>query len=296
MLNKLGKIEEKINAIIGKLLAAILGLFSKIIHKVIPQSFFDKVKAVKNNSKEKTIQKLNSFKEFNIRKYKELNQGKDKLFDKINEVQNYPVKGKLTEKFILSKNYLITTPPKEQLKAINQGILAPFKKLTTKIKSLKSFNLKLAAPISILVFLGVYGIYIATIEIYKSEFPSREPASVQEYDYRPDYRLYNQKTLKILNVKVPIFVESVGEVDSITIDFSLRLSTRFSRHYLVEYEYKLKDYFFTGVEPVISDFPMQEEGKQVLKEKIEEEINNFLYDNNVEGFVEEVNILYMVGS
>ena len=63
-----------------------------------------------------------------------------------------------------------------------------------------------------------------------------------------------------------------------------------------EYEYKLKDYFFTMVEAVVSDFPMETEGKEVLKETIMIEVENFLEDNNVEGVVEEVNILYIVGS
>ena len=161
---------------------------------------------------------------------------------------------------------------------------------------MKSNYFKIGTGLALLSLLGFYAVYLGSNNIFQTEFPSRKIASVQEYDYRPDYRFYENKVLRIQNVKVPIFVEEIGDIDSITIDFSLRVSTKFAKYYLEEYEYRLKDYFFTSVEPVSSDFPIQDEGKEVLKEAIQDEINNFLYDNNVEGEVLEVNILYMVGS
>ena len=147
-----------------------------------------------------------------------------------------------------------------------------------------------------LIIAGAVGSYISYQEIYKQEFPTRAPASVQEYDYRPDYESYETRTVKIMNMKVPVEVESVREISSITIDFTIRTTTRFSRLFIENYDYKLKDYFFTTVEPVVSDFPLESEGKSVLKEKITEEVNNFLRENGVEGVVEEVKIVFIVAS
>ena len=147
------------------------------------------------------------------------------------------------------------------------------------------------------IALGSYSIYLGSTDIYQHEYPNRGIASTEQaYDYRPEYRQYADRTLKIQNIKVPIYTERLGEIDSITVDFSLRLSTKFSKYYLEECEYKLKDYFFTTVEPILSGFLINEEGKEVLKEKIIIEIDNFLKENNVEGHVDDVNILYIVGS
>ena len=48
--------------------------------------------------------------------------------------------------------------------------------------------------------------------------------------------------------------------------------------------------------PIVSDFAIEEEGKEVLKEKIQKEVQSFLDKERVEGQVLEVNIQYIVGS
>lgn len=102
--------------------------------------------------------------------------------------------------------------------------------------------------------------------------------------------------MKVFNVKIPIYVEDVKAISSVTVDFTVRTSTRFAKQYLEEYEYKLKDYFFMTTEPVISTFPLKHEGKSILKEKIQDELNVFLNENKVEGQVQEVDIIFIVGS
>ena len=147
-----------------------------------------------------------------------------------------------------------------------------------------------------LILFGGFSAYQSYNDIYQKEFPTRAPASVQEYDYRPEYKSFESRTIKIMNMKIPVEVANVREISSVTIDFTIRTTTRFSRLFLENYDYKLKDYFFTTVEPVISDFPLESEGKSVLKEKITEEVNNFLRENGVEGVVEEVEIVFIVAS
>ena len=53
---------------------------------------------------------------------------------------------------------------------------------------------------------------------------------------------------------------------------------------------ELKDYFFMNVQPIISSFPLESEGKKILKEKIQKELNIFLSTQKVEGQVIDVNI------
>ena len=102
--------------------------------------------------------------------------------------------------------------------------------------------------------------------------------------------------MKVMNVKIPIYRENVRQVRSITVDFTVRTTTRFAKKYLEHYEMQLKDYFFTHTEPVISSFPIEKEGKEVFKEKIAIDLNNFLAENNVEGEVEEVGISFIVAN
>jgi hypothetical protein len=292
MLDKFEKLEEFINKILGKVLAS---LFQSLI-RLIPKSISTKYKAKKQNYKEWKIRKIEVSKKNAISGYGALKVKIDQFFNKINEIQNYPVKEKAIEKLLSFKNFLLTTTPKQHVKNIKNFVSPKLAKLMTKIKSINKKNAVIAFSLLFVMITGGLGVYLGANSIFKNEFPSRSIASVQEYDYRPDYKMYEQKTLKITNMKVPIFVESVEKINSVTVDFSLRTSTRFAKHYLIEYEYRLKDYFFTTVEPVVSDFPMQTEGKEVLKEKIREELNNFLYENHVEGEIEEVNILFIVGS
>jgi hypothetical protein len=296
MIEKIEKLENFLNKIIGKLLSSIGVFLLKIIHFIIPAIVFRKITETKLSSKKKLTSSKDFLKNNILNQYQNFNKAKDSGFDKIESLQKYPFKEKGIEKLGIAKTFILTTPPKQHYLSLKNFFIQTFNRIKSWFKQLDHQQLKVGTSVAFFIFIGGYGIYYSIQEVYKSEFPYREPASVQEYDYKPGYKVYAEKTLQVLNIKLPIFVESIGKVDSITIDFSVRTSTRFAKYYLVEYEYKLKDYFFTTVEPVVSDFPMETEGKEVLKEKIREEIDNFLYENYVEGHVEEVNILYMVGS
>ncbi len=296
MLDKLEKIEEKINEGLGKVFKKLSSLLLRFFSAIIPKFIKNFYLKVKNNalSTKKASLKITQTKWESAKVF--ITDKKTRFFKKIDDIQNFPVKEKGIEKALEFKTFLIETSPqqhKENLKLLIKKIL---ERVKTKLSFVKSNYFKIGTGLALLSLLGFYAVYLGSNNIFQTEFPSRKIASVQEYDYRPDYRFYENKVLRIQNVKVPIFVEEIGDIDSITIDFSLRVSTKFAKYYLEEYEYRLKDYFFTSVEPVSSDFPIQDEGKEVLKEAIQDEINNFLYDNNVEGEVLEVNILYMVGS
>lgn len=292
MIEKFAKLEEMLNKVLGKIFTAIFVLISKMIPSPISNFYHRSKLGVLTWRKSK----VDTCKTYLLKVHTFTKNKSDQFFAKVDDIQKYPVKEKGIETIQKAKNFLLTTTPKQYKEIIVSFFKPKIKLLKLKIKSVNKPNAIIATSLVALVIFGSFGVYFGANEIFRTEYPSRKIASVQEYDYRPEYKLYEQKTLKILNMKVPVIVDGVEKINSITIDFSLRTSTRFAKYYLIQYEYKLKDYFFTTVEPVISDFPIEEEGKEVLKEKIQEEINNFLYENHVEGEVEEVNILYMVGS
>jgi flagellar basal body-associated protein FliL len=296
MLDKIGKLEEKINKVLGKVIQMTKALCLKLFLAIIPNIVINAYKSSKQKSLTSVNQSFSGFKTLFISFNRKVSTKKENFFNHIDKIQQYPVKEKGREKFQNLKVLLLESSPKVHLTNLKIWLKEKIKWIYTKLNFTKSYHFKLGVCLSFFSAIGLYTIYFGSSSIFESEYPSRSIASAQEYDYRPEYKYYQDKTLQILNVKVPIYVEKQGSIDSITIDFSLRLSTKFSKYFLQEYEYKLKDYFFTAVEPVESDFPIHEEGKEVLKEAIQDEINNFLIDNNVEGEVLEVNILYLVGS
>lgn len=296
MLDKFEKIENSINGLLSKLFGWFWNLLKKLIHKVLPSKFFTWIEQKKSQSKTYKTEFVAKQKSRGQLAMTELKKRKDQFFDKAQALQKYPVKEKGLEKLSSLKEFLFETHPKVHWFTFKQYMKPKMELFKTQATSFNNIYTKVfLGSLGILIFSGSLA-YLMGHRIYREEFPLRAPANVQEYDYRPDYRLYEKKTVKVLNVKVPIWSEGVADIGTITIDFSVRTSTRFARYYITEYEYKLRDYFFTAVEPVVSDFPIEGEGKELLKAKIQEELNNFLIENNVEGEVEEVHILYIVGS
>ncbi len=289
MLDKLEKFEEKANEIIEKLKALIFAF----IHKLIPQKVFNIVALIKLKIinqcliiKRRVSEKI-SLLVTKLVLYKNL------ISKTIDAIQKYPIKEKTDKVLEHLKKILLKTPLKNHANWFIDQSKYHINKFDETLERLGKSQLGFAAIVLFVMSIGFYGVYRSTSKIYQEEFTSRTPASVQQYAKNPKYKMYIKKTLTVENIKVPIFAENVKQVRSITISFSVRTSTRFAKQYLVYYENQLKDYFFTSVEPVISSFPLESEGKLVLKEKIIYELNNFLAENKVEGLVEEVSIVFI---
>ena len=256
-------------------------------------SYFNRLRQRVNLKISDSTQKIQSSKHNAKNSFLDL---KLKIFLSIDRFIKYSHQKEFNKILLKWKTKVLSTPPSQHM----SKLMVLIKKLLVRIKfyvsKLISSQTAVRALSISLIMTGAVSIYFSYSDIYQSQNPNRSPASVQQYDYRPEYKTFQSRTHKVMNMKVPVEVESVREISSITIDFTIRTTTRFSKLFLENYEYKLKDYFFTTVEPVISDFPLESEGKDVLKEKITEEVNNFLRENAVEGTVEEVEIVFIVAS
>lgn len=289
MLNKLEKFEEKVNEIIEKLKALIFALFFKLI----PQKVFTIVALIKTKIINKCLILRSRVSEKISLVATKVIIFKNLTSKTIDDIQKYPIKEKAFHLLEYLKKLLLKTPLKNHASWFIDKAKFHINKFDETLERLGKAQLGFAAIVLFVMSIGFYGVYRSSNQIYQEEFTSRTPASVQEYARKPKYKMFKKKTLTIENIKVPIFAENVKQVRSITISFSVRTSTRFAKQYLVYYENQLKDYFFTSVEPVISSFPLETEGKLVLKEKIIYELNNFLAEKKVEGIVEEVSIVFI---
>ena len=282
MLKKFEKIESTVNGLIEKLVA----LFFRLLHTILPKklfNFINKTKAKIKNTKQRVVGWfILSIMKLQTKVLELFHQSKNikTNLEKLNPAERIKTKALNTKKFLL------TTPLKTHFKFFYSLI----NKFSNFYKKLSATQLAMTFTAFVMLFTGSYGVYQSSKDIIQKEFPSRAPASVQEYDVRPDYRLYIRKTVKFYNMSLPITVEQIGKIRKVVFEFSVMTSTRWARYYLQNNEVQLKDYFYTTVEPVVSDFPLKEEGKLVLKEKIRVEINNFLRESGVEGEVEEVRL------
>jgi hypothetical protein len=126
---------------------------------------------------------------------------------------------------------------------------------------------------------------------------SRGPASAQvdEYD-RPVYYKKQTRHLEFTALRLPVYLPSVNELKSVDVDFTVTFTTREATLLMSKLEFQLRDHLILNVEPSIASFPLQEEGKQILKEKLHEEVTSFMQERKVPGEVQEVKITYILAN
>lgn len=290
MLDKFAIIEEKLNWVLSKLLQFVRKLIIKIVPTPIQTVWLKFIRHI-NEVTHNTRAVVNSFfvnsALFISEKFVDLKLKRKEFAGKVDETK------KIGDRI---KAFFMGTPVATTKKFLND------QKVAIRIFIKNHFNQekfdKFAPRFLVvsLLGLGIFSVVKVSHNIYRQENPYRKPASIQVYDEKPKYHFFQQQTVKIQNIKVPLQATRVGKMDSLTIDFSVRTSTRFASYFISENEHKLKDYFFTAVEPIVSDFALDEDGKEVLKEKIQKEIQRFLDKEKVRGEVLEVHLLYVIGS
>jgi flagellar basal body-associated protein FliL len=102
--------------------------------------------------------------------------------------------------------------------------------------------------------------------------------------------------MMIEDINLQLFLEDTHRNKQVWLDFSILASNRNVILYLQEHEVELKDHLSTNVEPVIPQLPIEEEGRQIIKDKIRFELNDFLEKNHIEGKILDVYLRYLMVS
>jgi len=113
---------------------------------------------------------------------------------------------------------------------------------------------------------------------------------------RPVYYRQAERMMSLTEINLQIFLEDTNRNRQVWIDFSVLASNRNVILYLKDHEIELKDHLTNNVEPVIPQLPVEEEGRQIIKEKMRLEINQFLEKNGIEGKILEVYLDYLMVS
>ena len=177
-------------------------------------------------------------------------------------------------------------------------ILTPFLIVGQWLKGLSAVHSLLLLTFttgSILAFIGIG--YSGKKLVTHHLDVNRYPASVEVIEYgRPGYYKKESRHFDLTNLRLPVYIAKINEIQSVDIDFTATLSNRNSRIFLEKKEIQLRDHLILQVEPAVASFTLEEEGKEIIRQKVFDEINAFLKNNEIEGEVIEVKITYVLAN
>ncbi len=176
--------------------------------------------------------------------------------------------------------------------------LLPFKILALWLQGLSPGQVLLllsftGGSILALIGIGFSGKKMALSYLDTGRFPASE--EVLSYD-RPDYYKKDRRHAMFVNLRLPVYFAQINEVKNVDIDFTVTLSNRNTRMFIEKHDFKIRDHLILQIEPSVASFPIEEEGKQVIKNKLLVEINEFLKQHEIEGTAEEVNLTYILAN
>lgn len=280
----LEKIEILLNALLLKLGEFILGL--------IPESIKRKF-AVLMNGYRKIIQALKAFPP--VIKLKIISLVK---FLK-STAATFNFKAALQETYKKALAQYKEKSPSQSSGKLKTLFMAPFLVIGQWLNGLSAAQSMLLLTFSAGSFLAVLGIFFSGQRLVSGNSNAlRSPASVEEeiaYE-RPDYYKKQTKHFTITSLRLPVYVAKVNEIKSVDLDFTATLSNRYSRLFLEKNEFELRDHLILQLEPSVASFPLEEEGKVIIREKLLTEINDFLRLNEIEGEVVELKITYVLAN
>jgi flagellar basal body-associated protein FliL len=111
---------------------------------------------------------------------------------------------------------------------------------------------------------------------------------------RPKYFMQVDKLLTMKNLNLQLFLEDTRRNRQVWIDFTALSTNRNIVLFLKDNDVQLRDHINTFVEPVIPQLPIEDEGRQIIRDKIKLEINEFLKKSGVEGSIQEIYLDYLM--
>lgn len=287
-MGKWERIEEFLNHIL-----TIIGNFlsrnaSKATPKKIKETYSNtgkKLKDIRENAdvyKQKAISQISSSKDHVIQK---VAIAKEKTNTVITKAKETDYKSLEYKKMILAFCALL---------------IIPLSKLKTWYLSLKPTTMLTIISLSTVGALSSITIYKQSQKIQDN---SRTPASelVEEVDQataisrRPAYFKKYEKQFTVTNVVLPAYLDGKSNLRKLVIDFSIESSNRYIKEYFWDNPHLIQDRLNSRIEPVSVSFPLENEGKEIIKDKIKRELNILINDLKMKGEIDDVRIHSMIG-
>ncbi len=123
----------------------------------------------------------------------------------------------------------------------------------------------------------------------------RAPASAEKDPYdRPEYHKETKRQVIFTSYRLHVYAGGVNDLKTVDIDFTVTVNNRFGRLFLDKREFQLRDHLINRIEPIEASFPLELEGKEILRQKLIMELNNYLIKHKVEAEVQDVQITYIL--
>jgi|GEM_PF-4539205 len=215
----------------------------------------------------------------------------------------------LSPRLFLQHFLLILSQLKEKIKNTGSFILGMIRIFLSKILSkeywqlhfntLKENKLLLFAWASSCLFVIVMGFLSSSLFYTQKGGPSLKENSertlasdstVSLLSPRKSYYNLEKRQIHLVGLLIPVFFENIHDFKTISLDIVITLKDRYSTEFFKKREYLLYDLFNSSLYPMASVFPLDEEGKRVIKEKIKEEVNLLLKQQGLESSTESVEI------
>lgn len=282
---------NKIEIFLNKLLLKLADWFIQTLHKKLPKKIFelwDRFDAFRADFKIKIKNLPALIKEWAIKKIKGLKEYASTF--------NFKAKFQESYKAAMAK-YAEQKDLKEgRIKNLKKILLAPFLLMGQWVRGLTVLQSMMLMGFTGASFLAVIG-FIFSGQRLVNHYANRTPASVEAITYdRPDYYKQDSRHIIVTNFRIPVYVAEVNEIKSVDIDFIAQISNRNARNFLDKNEFQLRDHIISHFEPSIASFPLEEEGKKIIKEKLLIELNEFIKQYGQEGFVENLKITYILAN
>lgn len=132
----------------------------------------------------------------------------------------------------------------------------------------------------------------------KAEKKQQEFQKMIQAGKRPEYLRRKEKQFQVYNVVLPAyFGGDKNRLNKVILDFTIESSNKYIREYFFtgKRDHVIHDVLNTKVEPISVDFPLENEGKIIIKDKIKEELNKKIKDLGIKGEIREIYIHSLMG-
>ena len=276
---------EKIESKINQKIESSLSSCSKVIKGATPE----KIVELKQQAGQKIIVSKNKLVEAPASLSQKINHLKSTTIDQVQSLREDLNKNLQKGKEGKWSKFGIAA---SLIAAFEWALIPVYKKLTLYFSTISPGALAsgiVLVTVSTITGIGVYN--NSTKIAQEAGIVDREPASIERpLELRPKYYKRSERELLVANVIVPSYIEGKSSLRKLQIDFTIISSNRYIREYLFDNTYLLEDMLNSKVEPIIPGFPLSDEGKLILKEKIKAELNQLLLKMKIKGSVEQIYI------
>ena len=165
------------------------------------------------------------------------------------------------------------------------------------VKKIYSQDVSQTLIITLLAIAGVFSILYLNRQIKNIDKKRMDmlPIYHGEFVERTPYFRQVEKQFEVDNIILPTFLKKERGFKKIIIDFTFEASNKYIKAYFEKNPHHIQDMLNIAVEPIPIAFPLQDEGKQIIKKKMIIEMNNLLGELKIGGKITDIHIRRILG-